>query len=784
MEHRDLHWFDGKVLEEKLGDVVDRLQILVTKSDQNSDALVKLKALKMKAGDDRSFGLLVKDGVLKKYDKAYKAYSAGIPEEMSDLWYRVIANFRSLISSLSLAYSLGPRLKQVILLLDEVRAISTELDIVADGLRKAYAEFWQHWFTDVYKSYQVANAWELFQKRHNLKRYVMVLLVLPAQLSEVMNFATESKSPLIITGTKKFAERLAEIKLHELQEDVFRLTSDFFLCLSAFKGLNEEIKEIPLTVPSHGSLGSGAFGKVVVAEYKGQLVAKKLVKSNANGLCNFVIELATWKEVSTKNPSPHILKLVGSGIDPETQKFVFLSEIAKCTLESMLEDQVQKEPEFIKSVATDIARGLEHMHSLDYLHLDIKSDNVLMFTDELSPVGYRAKLGDFGISRKAPVDFAGGCLLYMPVEARLYGHFDFSNDIYAFGLVLYQLLEPKSFERCAQQGSAAFLTPVPFSWHTSARARAIVRKCIGPYTQRPTAKTLVKKIPKLWLKKYMSSVVPTMPKLFKRDGEDSPQGGFFPKVGPERFFRREFLSVEGPFKFGESTTLFPPEIQVKPGESTTVIPPEIQGKPGESTTVIPPEIQVKPASRWSRGTKSQRKHLRIGRRSEIEEQSSVIPPETQAKPASRWSRGIKAKHKLLGRRRQFKNREQALVMPFVEPEIPMTTWPHANTGLDATAKFGDDTVDIEASKRVVEERKKSWVEYGEEDKGEEEEGRGQVLNEPAHKKGTLQIMYDSFINAFKNIFGESMISASPGQSPEKHATVAAVPNLAPPAKVL
>ena len=583
MEQRDLHWFDGEVLEEKLGNVVDRLKIIVTETDENSAAFSKLKTLKEKAQQVRSFGFQVTEGVLKRYDEACGSFSAGIPKEMSSLWYRVIANIKSLVSSLTLAraYNMESRLKDVILLLDEVSTEFAELDIVADGLRKAYAEFWQHWFTDVYKSKQVPNARELFEKRHDLKLYLKLLIGFPERVYVVMRFAAASESPLILNGTKKFVERLAEIRLDEIKKEVFTLTNEFFLALIAFDKLGEEVKEIPLTAWSHGSLGRGSFGEAVVVEYEGQLAAKKLVSSDANGLCLYVLELIAWRAVSRENPSPYILKLVGSGIDPYTQKFAFLSEIAKCTLASMPADQVQNELEFVKTVSTDIARGLEHMHSLEYLHLDLKPDNVMIFADELSPSGYRAKLGDFGLSRKVTGPFARGCRLYVPVEARLYDHFDYSNDIYAFGLVLYQLLEPKSFEHCTIEGNEAFLAPVPFSWHTSSRARAIVRKCLGSYTQRPTAKTLVKTIPKLRLRKYMSSVVPTVPKLFKRDGEYSSQdsSSFFPPSSAGRFSRSQFPSVQGPFKFGQSTDL------------------------------VPPEVPLKPASRWSRGIKGKQPNV-------------------------------------------------------------------------------------------------------------------------------------------------------------------------------
>jgi serine/threonine-protein kinase len=93
-------------------------------------------------------------------------------------------------------------------------------------------------------------------------------------------------------------------------------------------------------------------------------------------------------------------------------------------------------------VALDVARALEHAHSRNIVHRDIKPDNIL-----ITPAGV-AKLSDFGLAKRT--DEASnltqarqgfGTTAYMPYEQAINAKdVDGRSDIYALGATLYHLL--------------------------------------------------------------------------------------------------------------------------------------------------------------------------------------------------------------------------------------------------------------------------------------------------------------------------------------------------------
>ena len=112
-------------------------------------------------------------------------------------------------------------------------------------------------------------------------------------------------------------------------------------------------------------------------------------------------------------------EMLRSGLQPE-QAFMTVSEICK--------------------LGIDICMALEYCEQCNIIHRDIKPSN--LFIDRFG----NYKVGDFGVSRQVDSIQAAhtmtgiGTISYMAPEIYMSGAYNHTVDIYALGLVLYQLL--------------------------------------------------------------------------------------------------------------------------------------------------------------------------------------------------------------------------------------------------------------------------------------------------------------------------------------------------------
>ncbi|XP_016459329.1 lysM domain receptor-like kinase 3 [Nicotiana tabacum] len=97
-------------------------------------------------------------------------------------------------------------------------------------------------------------------------------------------------------------------------------------------------------------------------------------------------------------------------------------------------------------IALDSARGLEYIHEHTvpvYIHRDIKTANILIDKN------FHAKVADFGLTKLTEVGSSSlqtrlvGTFGYMPPEYAQYGDVSPKVDVYAFGVVLYELISAK-----------------------------------------------------------------------------------------------------------------------------------------------------------------------------------------------------------------------------------------------------------------------------------------------------------------------------------------------------
>ncbi len=133
----------------------------------------------------------------------------------------------------------------------------------------------------------------------------------------------------------------------------------------------------------------------------------------------------------------HILPLLAAGRQG-SYAFLVMPYMSGGTLKDRLE-QGPLAPEEAHAVFTQLADALQYMHCYGILHRDIKPANILLDDNGL------VYLADFGIASyidESAIERNGrvmGTPIYMAPEL-CYGHASVSSDVYALGILLYQML--------------------------------------------------------------------------------------------------------------------------------------------------------------------------------------------------------------------------------------------------------------------------------------------------------------------------------------------------------
>ncbi len=208
-------------------------------------------------------------------------------------------------------------------------------------------------------------------------------------------------------------------------------------------------------------IGSGGMATVYLAEDRRhhRKVALKLLRPELAatlGADRFLREI----EIAARLHHPHILPLYDSGEAEGLLYYVMPYEEGQS-----LRQRLQQEGELpiadVVRLVRDIADALEHAHAHGVVHRDIKPENILLS-------GRHALVMDFGVAKavsaaSGPKELttAGvtlGTPAYMaPEQAAADSHIDHRADIYAAGVVAYELLtgEPPFTGETAQAVLAA-----------------------------------------------------------------------------------------------------------------------------------------------------------------------------------------------------------------------------------------------------------------------------------------------------------------------------------------
>lgn len=226
-------------------------------------------------------------------------------------------------------------------------------------------------------------------------------------------------------------------------------------------------------------LGEGGMGAVYLAYHDRQetQVAIKVLGEQLAINQDFVDRFYREAKSGALLNHPNIVRTITAGQDRTTGKhYLVLEFVDGPTGQGLLSELGSLSVGDAVHITLDIARALEHAHSRNIVHRDIKPDNIL-----ITRAGV-AKLADLGLARRT--DEAShltaarqgfGTSFYMPYEQAVSAKkADGRSDIYALGATLYHLVTGQ----------------VPFNGEN--HLEVVENKLRGDY---PAASTLNAKIP-------------------------------------------------------------------------------------------------------------------------------------------------------------------------------------------------------------------------------------------------------------------------------------------------
>lgn len=135
---------------------------------------------------------------------------------------------------------------------------------------------------------------------------------------------------------------------------------------------------------------------------------------------------------------PNVVNVFDQGQDDDSA-YLVMEYLPGITLRDLLQEHGALTPEQTIDITEAVLSGLAAAHKAGIVHRDLKPENVLLADDG------RIKIGDFGLARAASANTATGAALlgtiaYLSPELVTRGVADTRSDIYAVGIMMYEML--------------------------------------------------------------------------------------------------------------------------------------------------------------------------------------------------------------------------------------------------------------------------------------------------------------------------------------------------------
>ncbi|MGV9192818.1 Stk1 family PASTA domain-containing Ser/Thr kinase [Microbacterium sp. MC2] len=167
-------------------------------------------------------------------------------------------------------------------------------------------------------------------------------------------------------------------------------------------------------------------------------VALKVMHSHLSDDSVFQSRFIQEARAAARLADPHVVNVFDQGQDGE-MAYLVMEYLPGITLRELLREQRRLSIPQTITIMDAILSGLAAAHRAGIVHRDVKPENVLLAEDG------RIKIGDFGLARATTANTASGQMLlgtiaYLAPELVTRGTADARSDIYALGIMLYEML--------------------------------------------------------------------------------------------------------------------------------------------------------------------------------------------------------------------------------------------------------------------------------------------------------------------------------------------------------
>lgn len=201
-------------------------------------------------------------------------------------------------------------------------------------------------------------------------------------------------------------------------------------------------------------LGAGGMGRVLLVRHQrlGKAFALKLMKTDFSLQPEAEQIFLHEAQLASQLSHPNIVETVDFGHDPNWGWFIAMQYLEGEPLSTHIEREGSLPVMVVCDIAAQLADALRHSHRKGVVHADVKSENVLCLTRaEGERRSWQIKLLDFGTAQfsaghAAPQGRASritGTPEYLSPERILGGPSRPSNDLYALGIIMYEMLTGK-----------------------------------------------------------------------------------------------------------------------------------------------------------------------------------------------------------------------------------------------------------------------------------------------------------------------------------------------------